>query len=132
LSRAADTVLAQDAALEELRVKRLRYDPEVDDSEDSGYPLVEDEFASDTSNSSDMWERRDARGRLLPPGKKLEEMMRAERPREQCERDGWMEGGREEEREAVRVRQPSRPDGGWRCRVGLLFEILLSFVIHHA
>jgi hypothetical protein len=31
-------------------------------------PQVEDEFASDTSNSTDMWERRDVYGRLLPQG----------------------------------------------------------------
>ena len=104
-------MFAQDAALEELRVKRLRYDPEVDDSEDSGYPLVEDEFASDTSNSSEMWERRDARGRLLPPGKKLEEMMRAVRMREQSEREGGRGRGREEER--GRAGEAAQQAGWW-------------------
>ena len=59
---------AQAAGLEELRVRRLRFDPDEDEAEDSGYPEVEDEFASDTSNSTDMWERRDARGRRLPAG----------------------------------------------------------------
>ena len=61
---------AQEEALEQLRIKRLRYDPEIDDSSSIGahLPLVSDEFASDTSNSTDLWERRDDQGRLLPPG----------------------------------------------------------------
>jgi len=65
-----ENVKAQDAALEELRVRCVRYDPEVDDSSEFGahLPTVEDEFASDSSNSTDMWERRDALGRLLPEG----------------------------------------------------------------
>jgi hypothetical protein len=61
---------AQEEALEQLRIKRLRYDPEIDDSSSIGahLPQVSDEFASDTSNSTDLWERRDDQGRLLPPG----------------------------------------------------------------
>lgn len=77
--RASDHLCPQAAALEDFRIKRLRYDPEVDDKDDSGYPCVEDEFASDTSNSSDMWERRDAGGRLLPPGKEHEKTRVVER-----------------------------------------------------
>ena len=61
---------SQEEALEQLRIKRLRYDPEIDDSSSIGahLPLASDEFASDTSNSTDLWERRDDQGRLLPPG----------------------------------------------------------------
>ena len=45
------------------------YDPEVDDSTSTGahYPQVEDEFASDTSNSTEMWYRRDGQVHLISP-----------------------------------------------------------------